>query len=358
MAFKQTIWPNLDDDPKNPVYIYVDGKIASSWVGWCLAAVKASYGATKSMGCALNAWNNDPTKHTDYDLPDGLFVPIYWSGDKDGFGHIAIAQRRGNDVTVWSTPTAKQGGATYVKYIGELRSTIDSMTRTYGCKTYLGWTEFVCEKQVICVVQGEKSNEEICQEVWEGKWGVGKEREQRLTEAGYDYATIQRMVDEGVGKPQEPTEEPKPEEPVEEPSEPTEDPQDGSEEPKNEDDSSVPQLPDSDNSSGEQTPDSETNNDETTGSKDEFVPAKSADTKLIGEIIEEAGEDFNPSKTVKLIAYLVGDALLVGSLLVPDIVNVINAPSDNVWAEYMSKILLEAGIAILTVFKLFKRKGK
>lgn len=39
-----------------------------------------------------------------------------------------------------------------------------------------------------------KSNEEIAQECIEGKWGNGSERKDRLTAAGYDYNTIQTIV--------------------------------------------------------------------------------------------------------------------------------------------------------------------
>lgn len=40
----------------------------------------------------------------------------------------------------------------------------------------------------------KKSNQEIAQEVLEGKWGNGEERKKRLTEAGYDYQAIQDIV--------------------------------------------------------------------------------------------------------------------------------------------------------------------
>lgn len=367
MAWKQLITPNLDTDPKKPVYIWVNGKIATSWVGWCLAAVKAAYGATKSMGTALKAWNADQTKHSgSYDLPDGLYVPIYWKGDKDGYGHVAIAKRQGANVTIWSSPTAKQGGATFVKYSGATKATIDKTTKTYGCTTYLGWTERVCEKTVVQAVN-LKSNEEICAEVWAGLWGTGTDRKNRLTAAGYDYNVIQGMVDEGVGKPepqtkpQEPSEDDKGQEPMTEPTKPEEPTQNGSSEATEpiEQDSSAPQtnLP-PDTSSDNSQSDSENKNDEKAESKDEFDPANAPDAKIIGGLIEEASTEFEFSKTTKFIAYLVGDALLIGALLVPDIVNTIQAPTASVWAEYVSKVLLEGGIAILTVFKLFKKKGK
>lgn len=46
----------------------------------------------------------------------------------------------------------------------------------------------------------KKSNEEIAAEVWAGKWGTGEERKNRLQAEGYDYNTIQGLVNKGVGK--------------------------------------------------------------------------------------------------------------------------------------------------------------
>ncbi len=40
----------------------------------------------------------------------------------------------------------------------------------------------------------EKTNEELADEVIAGKWGVGIERRNKLTEAGYDYEAIQKLV--------------------------------------------------------------------------------------------------------------------------------------------------------------------
>lgn len=42
--------------------------------------------------------------------------------------------------------------------------------------------------------QALKSNEEIAREVIEGKWGNGQARKQRLTSAGYNYTAIQTLV--------------------------------------------------------------------------------------------------------------------------------------------------------------------
>ena len=42
----------------------------------------------------------------------------------------------------------------------------------------------------------KKTNEEIAKEVINGKWGVGAERKKKLTDAGYNYTEIQKIVDE------------------------------------------------------------------------------------------------------------------------------------------------------------------
>ncbi len=40
----------------------------------------------------------------------------------------------------------------------------------------------------------KKSNDQIAQEVIQGKWGNGEYREQKLTTAGYDYSAVQALV--------------------------------------------------------------------------------------------------------------------------------------------------------------------
>lgn len=50
---------------------------------------------------------------------------------------------------------------------------------------------------------GKKSNEQIANEVIAGLWGNGQERYNRLTGAGYDYNTIQSIVNSKLYTPQE-----------------------------------------------------------------------------------------------------------------------------------------------------------
>ena len=44
------------------------------------------------------------------------------------------------------------------------------------------------------VAETNSKNEEIAKEVLAGKWGNGADRKKKLTEAGYDYAVIQAIV--------------------------------------------------------------------------------------------------------------------------------------------------------------------
>lgn len=46
----------------------------------------------------------------------------------------------------------------------------------------------------------KKSNEELANEVIQGKWGNGKDRKNRLTNAGYDYRAIQNLVNQKLSK--------------------------------------------------------------------------------------------------------------------------------------------------------------
>ena len=43
-----------------------------------------------------------------------------------------------------------------------------------------------------------KSELEIAKEVMRGEWGIGEERKNRINKAGYNYNTVQAMVNEMV----------------------------------------------------------------------------------------------------------------------------------------------------------------
>ena len=266
MSYKQVLTPNLDTDHKKPLYIYIGGSLLTDWYGWCLAVVAGSYGAKGSSYSAKTAWQSCQTKHYDRDIPEGVWVPLWYGGGD--YGHVVIGKRSGSNITVYSSPYTHKPN--FEVFSGELNYILDYIGRVYGVGSYSGWSETVLDSRVI-----EKKAET---------------------------------------KPQPaPTPTPEPE-PVKDNKE----------------------------------------KDKDMANKE---PAKPADQQLIGGIIEEAGSIFEFSDTTKLIAYIIGDALLVGAILVPDIINTIEAPTLPIFGEYLSKVLLEAGTCILMVFKLIKKKS-
>lgn len=274
MAWKQKLYPNLDNDPNNPLYIWINGQILTDWYGWCLAVVAGSFGAKGSSYSAKTAWQSCSTKHQDRNIPENLWLPLWYGGGT--YGHVVIGYRTGNTLTVYSSPYTHK--ATFEKFSGNLDYILDYVGNVYGVGAFSGWSETLLDSRVI----------------------------EKVTET----------------KP-EPAPEPEPE--------PTPEPE----------------------------PDPEPIEDDN-GKDDDMAspePAKEADQQLIGGLISEASEGFEFSKTVKLIAYLVGDALLVGAILIPDIVNTIQAENLSIFGEYLSKVLLEAGTCILMVFKLIKKKS-
>ena len=59
---------------------------------------------------------------------------------------------------------------------------------------YVGVSDGNIDEGVVNPEPPKKSNEEIAQEVMDGKWGVGNDRKNRLEAAGYDYNAIQDIV--------------------------------------------------------------------------------------------------------------------------------------------------------------------
>ena len=58
------------------------------------------------------------------------------------------------------------------------------------------WVQYVNNPSPTPQPSGKKTNEEIAQEVLEGKWGNGSDRKRRLTQAGYDYNAVQKIVNQ------------------------------------------------------------------------------------------------------------------------------------------------------------------
>ena len=362
MSWKQTIYPNLDD---KKLVIYAQGKVLLDWFLWCLAVTQKVFGVAPFAESAQIAWSWNNTKHQDRNLPDGCFVPIWWTGGYKNYGHVAVAKRTGNRIQIWSSPYTRKPFFDYFE--GELNATIDNISRIYGV-SYAGWTETMNTTRIVEWVNPPqlKSNEEIAAEIWQKKWGDGEERKSRLAAAGYSWDAIQSLVDKGVGKPVE--------KPAETSQEPPKQPEQPVEPPKSE---PVPETPKENPQEKEkQMEENKTENinkdEQKVEEKKEIMKPTLTDEQInkineeymklanaSTEAIAEAGSGFEFSNKTKIIAYLIGDVLLLGSAITPQVVLAIMSLNDKNMTAFgtaLASILATLGSQILLIFKLLKKK--
>ena len=362
MSFKQTLYPNLDD---KKLVVYYKGKPLTDWFLWCLAVVQKTFNVAPFAESAQIAWSWNNTKHQDRNLPDGCFVPIWWTGGYKNYGHVAVAKRTGNRIQIWTSPYTHKP---YFEYFeGELNTTIDTVSRIYSV-TYAGWTETMNTTRVVEWVNPPqlKSNEEIAAEIWQKKWGDGEERKRRLAAAGYSWDAIQSLVDKGVGKPvekpAETSQEPpkQPERPIEPPkSEPMpETPKENMQEKEKQMEENKTENINKDEQKAEEKKEimKPTLTDEQINKiNEEYMKLANAST----EAITEAGSGFEFSNKTKIIAYLIGDFLLLGSAITPQVVLAIMSLNDKNMTAFgtaLASILATLGSQILLIFKLLKKK--
>ena len=374
MSYKQVIYPNLDD---KKLVVNYQGKPLLDWFLWCLAVAQKTFNVAPFAATAQIAWNWNNTKHQDRNLPDGCFVPIWWTGGTGNYGHVAVAKRTGNHIQIWSSPYRHKPYFDYFE--GELNATIDNVSRIYGV-AYAGWTETMNTTRVVEWVNPPqlKPNEEIAAEVWQNKWGNGQDRINRLTSAGYDWKAIQALIDKGVGKPVEkPVEAPKqPEAPKVEETKPVEktietpkaEETKPVEQPKVEEVKPVEEAKPVEQPKIEDKPKEEkktmdvgkTSATELTDEKiKQFNDAYQASLAQASGIIEEVGSGFDFSQKTKMIAYLLGDFLLLAGAITPQVILAVMSLNDKnltAFGTALASILATLGSQILLIFKLMKKK--
>ena len=361
MSFKQKIFPNLDD---KKLVVNYQGKPLLDWFLWCLAVAQKTFNVAPFATTAQIAWNWNNTKHQDRNLPDGCFVPIWWTGGTGNYGHVAVAKRTGNRIQIWSSPYRHKPYFDYFE--GELNATIDNVSRIYGV-AYAGWTETMNTTRVVEWVNPPqlKPNEEIAAEVWRDMWGKGQDRINRLTAAGYDWRVIQDLVEKGVGKPVEkPVEAPKqPEPPKVEEAKPVEETK-PVEQPKVEEVKPAEvvkpiEQPKTEDESKEEKKHMDKIPELTDDKIKQFNDAYQASLAQASGIIEEVGSGFDFSQKTKMIAYLTGDFLLLAGAITPQVILAIMSLNDKnltAFGTALASILATLGSQILLIFKLMKKK--
>ena len=315
MSWKQTIYPNLDD---KKLVVYYQGKPLMDWFLWCLAVAQRTFNVAPFAASAQIAWNWNNTKHQDRNLPDGCFVPIWWTGGVQNYGHVAIAKRIGNHIQIWSSPYRHK---TYFDYFeGELNATIDNVSRIYGV-SYAGWTETMNTTRVIEWVNPPKPTE---------------------------------APQEPPKQPEQPVEPPKSEPAPETPKENMQEKEKQMEENKTENVNKDEQkIEEEEKRSMESTLTDEKINK----INEEYMKLANASTEAIAEV----GSGFEFSNKTKIIAYLVGDFLLLGSAITPQVVLAIMSLNDKNMTAFgtaLASILATIGSQILLIFKLLKKKGE
>ena len=313
MSWKQTIFPNLDD---KKLVVYYQGKPLMDWFLWCLAVAQKTFNVAPFAASAQIAWNWNNTKHTDRNLPDGCFVPIWWTGGVQNYGHVAIAKRSGDRIQIWTSPYRHKPYFDYFE--GELNATIDNVSRIYGVR-YAGWTETMNTTRVIEWVNPPKPAEK---------------------------------PQEPPKQPEQPVEPPKPEPVPETPKENMQEKEKQMEENKteniNKDEQKVEEK--------DTKPMKPTLTDEQINKiNEEYMRLANAST----EVIAEAGSGFEFSNKTKIIAYLIGDFLLLGSAITPQVVLAVMSLNDKNMTAFgtaLASILATLGSQILLIFKLLKKK--
>lgn len=146
--------------------------------GMCLKNVRLGFGIAPKYPDAkadMEANKAAGTLHDLSTLPADVAVPVYLD-TASPYEHVIVADH-----------------GTYYSDGKKLTS--------LGSMKPFGWGETMNGVRVVEQVAepAQKSNEEIAEEVMDGKWGNGTERKTKLTAAGYDWGAIQEIVDANKG---------------------------------------------------------------------------------------------------------------------------------------------------------------
>ncbi len=149
--------------------------------GWCLQNVRLGFGINTgkypSAKADMQAQQKAGTLHPINALPKNVAVPVYVDTSSQ-YEHVIVSDK------------------------GVYYSDGKRLSSLNGLKCF-GWGE-LCDgvrvvKNVADPQPTKKTNEQIADEVIAGKWGNGADRKARLEQAGYDYNTIQGIVNSKLG---------------------------------------------------------------------------------------------------------------------------------------------------------------
>jgi len=152
----QLVLPNL-----NPT-LTQGRETITNWSGWCLLHVQSVFGVGWSGSSAWDAWQNRVNhRHTDRNIPSGVYVPIWFDGYDGGkrLGHAAIY----HDGRIYTSPYFP--AARTVAF-----NSIEEVERIYGMK-YVGWSEDIAGVKVI--EEGEEMTTNLTRPQIASLWLLG-----------------------------------------------------------------------------------------------------------------------------------------------------------------------------------------
>lgn len=145
--------------------------------GWCLLNARLGFGIETGKFASAKADYEYQKKHKTIHkmpAPNNVAVPVYCDTTSK-YEHVIVSDHG----VIYS-----DGKKSSLKY--------------FKC---FGWGEYCDGVRVVKYVEDKKkTNTQIAKEVIQGKWGNGYTRKVRLKKAGYDYNTIQKLVNKMLYK--------------------------------------------------------------------------------------------------------------------------------------------------------------
>lgn len=170
-------------------------KYSDEWCATFVSFIAIKAGCTdivlKECSCErmINLYKNIGRFITNKTITPRMGDIIFYDWQNNGWAdHVGIVEKVEGD-----TIHVIEGN-----FNSEVKRRLIKVNNKYIC----GYARPNYEAEVQTVPKPSKSNSEVAKEVLKGIWGTGSERKQRLTEAGYNYDEVQKLVNDFL-KPSE-----------------------------------------------------------------------------------------------------------------------------------------------------------
>ena len=200
MSFKERLTPPSTTDKnwihtskggKNSCILITGNSVLPNCVGYAWGRFMEILGSTPKLSRAnAEDWYGYTSDGYKRGQTPKLGAVICWRKGKtgtesDGAGHVAIVEKINSDGSIVISQSGYNSGRFWTSTVNK--------DYTLSGYTFQG---FIYNPGVSDTSSSKKSNTEIAKEVIAGKWGNGTDRKTRLTNAGYDYNAIQKIVND------------------------------------------------------------------------------------------------------------------------------------------------------------------